>query len=172
MKDEKPVASSLPGEVPPVKVESKVPTDKESTPPEAPEPQGQGPTLPQVLEEIYKRIESLKFNIDADHGTLLKHDDILHKVDNALDKLLTGMQSPSQMPNTAQGGFSLGGITMKDLLDTARAIGLTGGPADPMAALHQAIGEKVVGKTLDSVVNRIVKNIGTETASHVVVDNH
>jgi hypothetical protein len=177
LKDAVPVASSLPGEVPDELVGPQLPTPTTETEPvpepaQAP-PEPQGPTLEDVLkailkhqEETDKKLESIRFNSEADHGTLLQHDNILRKVDNTLDKLLPAVQAAQgQSPNTAGGGISL-----KDIIDVAKSVGLGGG-TDPMTALYQEIGQKVMSGTIDSTVKRITKTLGGETASHVVVDS-
>jgi hypothetical protein len=125
-----------------------------------------------VIEDLYKKIDSLKFNIDADHGTLLKHDDILHKVDNALDKMLAGVQASQQMPSTAnpQGGFSLGGISIQDILAMAKEVGFGGGGVDPMTATYTEIGKRIFSGTIDSTVKKLTGSFGKETAGHVVID--
>lgn len=176
LKDAEPVVSSLPGEAP-----EHPPTETEPIPESAqapPEPQG--PTLQEVLtailkhqEEMDKRLESMQFNYEADHGTLLKHDEILRKVDNALDKMLAGMQQAqgAGVNSTAPQGPSLGGFTIQDLLGVAKQMGLSGTGGDPMDAIYQSIGRKVFDGTVDSTVRKITKQLGGETASHVVVDS-
>jgi|GEM_PF-1852278 len=149
-------------------------------PPEALEPQG--PTLQEVLtailkhqEEMDKRLESMQFNYEADHGTLLKHDEILRKVDNALDKMLAGMQQAQGAGVNAAGGSasqgpSIGGFSLQDLLGVAKQVGLSG-TEDPMSKLYMEIGQKVMSGTIDSTVRKITKTLGSETAGHVVVDS-
>jgi len=175
LKDAEPVVSSLPGEAP-----EHPPTETEPIPESAqapPEPQG--PTLQEVLtailkhqEEMDKRLESMQFNYEADHGTLLKHDEILHKVDNALDKMLAGMQQAqgAGVNATAPQGPSIGGFSLQDLLGVAKQVGLSGAE-DPMSKLYMEIGQKVMSGTIDSTVRKITKTLGSETAGHVVVDS-
>ena len=167
-------AASLPGEIPPTSVTPSEPVTSITQVP----PEPQGPTLEDVLkvilkhqEETDKKLDSLKFNIDADHGKLLQHDSILQKVDGTLDKLLAGVQGAGVAQPGQQGGFKVGGIDLHEINELVKTFGIGGGETDPMNTLYNEIGKKVLTGSVDSAVKRIVKTLGGETASHVVVDS-
>jgi hypothetical protein len=177
LKEDKPVVSSLPGEVPTDAIPEQLPTETEPTPPETPETQA--PTLEDIMkvllkhqDEVDKQLESLRYNQDADKGMLLQHDGILRKLNDMLDKQLA--QQTAQISTTANPtpGMSIGGFSLSDIMGIVKQVGLGGGEADPMAAIYKQIGQKVFDGTVDSTVKRITRSLGTETAGHVVVDGH
>lgn len=77
------------------------------------------------------------------------------------ERVYDGGSNPPGTAPAGQNGWGFG--------DILKLIGQFIQPeSSPMDALYMDVGQKVVGKTLDSTISRIVKNIGGDAAHHVV----
>jgi hypothetical protein len=84
----------------------------------------------------------------------------------ALDRIVNALEQRGPASAAQQGG--LGGMAQQ-ALSMAKELGLVGGEqVGAMDDLYKQVGKQVVGKTVDSVMRRVVKEIGGETVAHVV----
>lgn len=146
----KPVASSLPGEVPPE------PQGGPPTPAPATEPTPEQQFKAWVISTT-QRIENLEKAFNQDRQ-------VLTKIDEGLEKL-GAYRAPTEQAQRRGGFFD--GLTMKDILGLGDQFGLTGGTGS-MDDLYMNAGKKLVDGVVDTTVRKVMRELGGEV-SHVVL---
>ena len=152
LEGEKPVASSLPGEVP------------QERAPEIPL-ETQGPQEP-TPEDAFKKWA------DAVIQQLKMHDEAIEKQNAAIQKIMIFLESvkpqvageQAQAMSQGPSGF-LQGIDINKLLDLAKDA--LGGGGDPMESLYRDMGKRLVDGALDTSVKKVIREVGGEAAIHV-----
>jgi hypothetical protein len=122
-------------------------------PPEPVPPSAQEPAPQKSPFEIFmERFDNIDKRLDQ-QGT-------------AIVKLAELVTTPQPGQPAAAGAGDPGGW-LGDIIKLLRSELGNSAPENAMDTLYRDVGEKVIGKTIDSAISRIVKSTGADAASHV-----
>lgn len=137
----------------------------ESTPP-TPHPQEPTPE-----EQARAWVQSTDERLGLLEKKLERTEVLLVKVDEGLSKI--GVYGEERRTNAGPG--SKGGDEgflgiLREIRGAAKDLGFVGGGGDTsLDSLKMQIGDRVINGSIDTLVRRVTKEIGTETASHVTL---
>lgn len=150
-------------EPPEEKVERPAPVSEVQAPPTLKEPTPE--------EQARAWVQSTDERLGLLEKKLERTEVLLVKVDEGLSKIgVYGEERRTNAGPSSQGGDEGFLGILREIRGAAKDLGFVGGGGDTsLDSLKMQIGDRVINGSIDTLVRRVTKEIGTETASHVTL---